>query len=250
MLDAHVRPEFAAFGNHLVFLARHRGRMRMDRSGVYIDGAVASLSSYTPWPESSTLPCSLPAVRLAPWSPCDWPARLREAGYGPAERLAYMQSTGSHGRGEESPEVSIEAARSASALREFAAVQAEGFATGVAEVDGWWAPFFAEQAARNGGDAEQTFYLARVGGTAAATTLVLRAQGVAGIYAVATRPAYRRRGLARALLDRARTDAMAQYGIDRVILQAVSGSYPEAYYAKLGFRCTHELAVWRTPAAP
>lgn len=141
--------------------------------------------------------------------------------------------------------VEIEVARTEPALREFAAVQAAGFADADGSIDAWWAHHFVHAALANRSDPGQTFYLARVGGSAVGTTLVVRAAGVAGIYAVATMPGFRCRGVARALLDRACLDATHSHGMSRIILQAMKGSYAESYYAKLGFRQLYELAVWR-----
>ena len=245
MLEAFENPGFAAFDNHLAFLGKHRGRLVADGSGWTLHGASPALSCWTPSPGLIDVPPDCAAVRLGPWCGPDWEDRLTAAGFRPAERLAYMELDRLGSEPRTAADVAIDVARTDAALREFAAVQAAGFATGDAEVDGWWTPFFTEIALANGLDADQSFYVARVGGHAAATTLVLRGAGVAGIYAVATRPEYRCRGLAHALLARACTDAATGHRLERVILQAMAGSYPERYYAKLGFRQTYALTVWR-----
>jgi GNAT superfamily N-acetyltransferase len=245
MLEAFERPEFAAFGNHLAFLGKHRGRLNVDASGWTLTGASDELSCWTPRTDTVAVPSWCKAVRLAPWAGAVWDECLPRAGFAPGERLAYMELERLALAHRTAGNVTIEVARSGTALREFAAVQAAGFATGDAAVDDWWRPFFTEVALANRLDAEQSFYLARVGDEAAATTLVVRAAGVAGIYAVATHPEFRRRGLAQALLARACADAAAEHGIERVILQATAGSYPERYYAKLGFRQAYVLTVWR-----
>ena len=192
MLEAFERPEFAAFGNHLAFLGKHRGRLNVDASGWTLTGASDELSCWTPRTDTMAVPSWCKAVRLAPWAGAVWDECLPRAGFAPGERLAYMELERLVLAHRTAGDVTIEVARSGTALREFAAVQAAGFATGDAAVDDWWRPFFTEVALANRLDAEQSFYLARVGDEAAATTLVVRAAGVAGIYAVATRPEFRR----------------------------------------------------------
>lgn len=252
MFDALAKPEFAAFANHLVFLARHRGTLRVEDDGYWIDGACPALSCWIPGPGVDRLPASCSAVRLAPWTEKEWSSMLVQAGYAAAERLTYLELerlVPVERRVDAA--VSIDFACDAAGLREFAAVQAAGFATGRVDIDAWWEPFFLRVALANQCEDDQTFYLARVDGRAASTTLAVRGAGVTGIYAVATRPEHRCRGLAHALLERAATDSARTHGLERVILQAMTGSYPETYYRKLGFRSICELQVWRLKdAAP
>jgi GNAT superfamily N-acetyltransferase len=90
---------------------------------------------------------------------------------------------------------------------------------------------------------EQSLYVLRVDGDPASVTLVLRSGPVTGIYAVATKPAYRGRGLASALLAQARRDAAG----GRLTLQVVEGSDAERLYLKLGFRPAFRSPHFRRP---
>lgn len=73
-----------------------------------------------------------------------------------------------------------------------------------------------------------------------ATALLSNTDGVAGIYNVGTRRVHRRRGFARALMERAMEDAMASS--DVVTLQVSPGSVAEHFYLRLGFEQVHS---WR-----
>ncbi|MGO4592313.1 GNAT family N-acetyltransferase [Leifsonia sp. 2TAF2] len=65
-----------------------------------------------------------------------------------------------------------------------------------------------------------------------------------GLFAVATRPAARRRGLARALVQ-ALTAASGEHGIRGLWLQVLAGNAPaHALYASLGFRPASRYAYW------
>lgn len=245
MLQSPANVVDPLFANHLAFLARHRGTRRDEPDGVWIDGASPELSTWTPLSSMNALPPALPAVRPGPWATARDLATLRERGYRPGANLSYMERDREPSVPRNDPDVTVEVARSEAALREFAAVQAAGFLSGSASDDAWWSALFLEMALKSRLDWQQTFYLARVFGEAVACTLVVRESGVAGIYAVATRPPFRRRGLARVLLERACDDAATMYGLARVILQATTGDEPEAYYARLGFTTRYQLAVWR-----
>jgi len=69
-----------------------------------------------------------------------------------------------------------------------------------------------------------------------------------GLYAVATRPSARRRGLARALAV-ALARRSAEHGVHRVWLQVLAGNTAaHALYASLGFRRASGYAYWSPPA--
>ena len=84
-------------------------------------------------------------------------------------------------------------------------------------------------------------YVARVGGEPVASASVLLAEGVAGLYSVATPPAWRGRGLGTAITRYALADAR-DAGYDTATL----GAEPVAVnlYRRLGFRAIGEMRVY------
>jgi hypothetical protein len=127
----------------------------------------------------------------------------------------------------------------------FAGIQSAGFATGNSETDDWWRAYFTEQARANYDHAAQQFFLGYLDEEEPVTsTLVVRGPGVTGIYAVATVPEHRSIGASATVLEYARRGALLS-DHERVVLQAVSGSYPERYYEKLGFFTRYVSQVWR-----
>lgn len=88
-----------------------------------------------------------------------------------------------------------------------------------------------------------TFYLGYVDGQPVATLHLLRDGSTAGIYAVGTAKAYRRRGVSSTLVARAVRDAQTA-GCDLVCLSTEAGGYAEGLYAKLGFERAFESALW------
>ena len=88
-----------------------------------------------------------------------------------------------------------------------------------------------------------TFYIGYVEGQPVATLHLLRDGSTAGLYAVGTAKAYRRRGVSAALMARAVGDAQTA-GCDLVCLSTEAGGYAETLYAKLGFEWAFESAMW------
>jgi len=88
-----------------------------------------------------------------------------------------------------------------------------------------------------------TFYLGYVDGQAVATLHLLRDGATAGVYAVATAKAHRRRGVSSTLIARAIGDARAA-GCDLVCLSTEADGYAEALYAKLGFARVFVSELW------
>ncbi|WP_328522530.1 GNAT family N-acetyltransferase [Kribbella sp. NBC_00359] len=243
-------PDAALLDNHLAFLAAHRGEVRRSAAGIEVVGESAEFSAWIPLSPSAELPAGTATVRLVPWSGEGWEERLTAAGFEPAEVLVHMKAP-------------VEPTADASlAAQVVAAIVTDEDAAGFAEVQSaafldedepdydWWRKKFLELAVRNYPAPDQSLYLLRVDGDPASVTLVLRTGDVFGVYAVATKPAYRGRGLASALLAQARRDATRAAGSEgapRLTLQVVEGSDAERLYLKLGFRAAFRSPHFRRP---
>jgi GNAT superfamily N-acetyltransferase len=266
----------ALLDNHLAFLAAHRGEVRRSAAAIEVVGESPEFSAWIPLSPSAELPPGTTTVRLVPWSGDKWEHRLTSAGFEPAEVLVHMEAT--------VEPVSQEAGEpvhgSPVVGRVVAAIATDEDAAGFAEVQSaafldedepdyeWWRKKFLELAVRNYSAPDQSLYLLRVDGDPASVTLVLRTGAVFGVYAVATKPAYRGRGLASALLAQARQDAAeaaraarSEDGdgrtpgrdgaggeeVPRLTLQVVEGSEAERLYLKLGFRAAFRSPHFRRP---
>jgi GNAT superfamily N-acetyltransferase len=89
-------------------------------------------------------------------------------------------------------------------------------------------------------------YLGRIDGRPVATSRVAIAAGVAGLYAVATLPDVRGRGIGRAM-TLAALNAGRALGYRIGVLQASDEGLP--VYRRLGFRTVFDYAVYQAPAA-
>lgn len=236
---AGVPDDAALLDNHLAFLAAHRGELRRSAAGIDVIGEDDFFSCWIPLSADAAIPDGTSAVRLVPWSGTGWEPRLMEVGFEPAEVLVHMEAPASETAGE--PLAAIGTDEDAVA---FAEVQAAAFlGEDDPDVD-WWRQKLREMALRNYAEPDQSLYLLRVDGDPASITLVFRTGQVFGIYAVATKPAYRGRGLASTLLGQARRDAAS----GRLTLQVVEGSAAERLYRKLGFRSVFRSPHFRLPA--
>lgn len=92
-------------------------------------------------------------------------------------------------------------------------------------------------------DERNTFYLAKVEDQPCGVLHLLIDGATAGIYAVATLTAYRRRGVSSTLMARAIRDAQ-RAGADAIGLSTTTGGYAEQLYTRLGFEPAFQTSVW------
>ena len=228
----------ALLDNHLAFLAAHRGQVRRSADAIEVVGESEEFSAWIPLSPDASLPPAVSTVRLVPRSGAGWEERLAAAGFKAAEVLVHMEAPAGSAVGE-----AVAAIGSEADAVGFAEVQSAAFLE-VGEPDyDWWQRMFVEQAVKNYREPDQSLYLLRVDGDPASITLVLRTGTVAGVYAVATKPQYRGRGLATRLLAQARRDAAG----GRLTLQVVEGSDAERLYLSLGFRRAYHSPHFRRP---
>jgi ribosomal protein S18 acetylase RimI-like enzyme len=128
----------------------------------------------------------------------------------------------------------------AEAIEQHVLVQAAGFDNDPAELRAFMPAQVVASAER--------FYLGYADGVPAATAVMVPTPPDAGIFAVSTDPAYRRRGLGRAVTVAGVRDAAAA-GCDLVYLQASEMGYP--LYEALGFRTVELYRTFvRRPGEP
>ena len=241
----------ALFRNHLSFFRLHRGDFFVAPDAVYIVAEAPGVTSWVPLSDAAERPADFDAVRLIPESGDEWPDRLQEAGFQPAESLSYQefaldrQLTPRAERGD----YEVHVASSPDDAQAFAEVQSAAFLEGGdGAEDRWWREFFPWAALRNYVDSNQDLLMIREDGTAVAVLLLVYDEDVAGIYAVATRPEYRNRGLSTGLLN-AGLERARQRGLKRAILQAMCGSFADGFYRRAGFEERYVSTVWRRTAA-
>ncbi len=88
---------------------------------------------------------------------------------------------------------------------------------------------------------EVTLLEAHLGGKIAGVSALFRTRGIAGVYCVGTIPKFRRRGVATALLSRARE--MADSEERALVLQTLTSDGATAFYRARGFARVHSKLV-------
>ena len=127
-------------------------------------------------------------------------------------------------------------------MDEFSEVQCRGFLE-KQEIYDSWAPFLREANHHNLNNKNQKFYIGALNGKPLGVVLSVFTELMAGIYAVATLPEYRKKGVSAAILQKAIIDAKLR-GCQVVTLQVVQGSYAETFYHKLGFETAFQTEIF------
>jgi GNAT superfamily N-acetyltransferase len=141
-------------------------------------------------------------------------------------------------------ELEIRPVREAGEVRTFARTMMEGFEAAPALMD----PRAEAVAATSGGPRSPArYYLGYVGHRPACTAVRYSTRGTAGIYGVATRPEFRRRGFGAAVTYRAALDGRSD-GCSRSYLQ--SSAVGRSVYEKIGYRFVEEYHLWGPATSP
>ena len=136
------------------------------------------------------------------------------------------------------PELEIERVRTPETLEEFEEASFEGFElVGVYNPGCWHAPASLD-------DPDMRYFTGRVQGRAVSVSIGVISDGVVGLFGVATKPAYRRRGYGTAMTWVALSSAST--------LPAVLGpsEMGEPLYRRMGFGDFHHFWTWRRKRSP
>jgi ribosomal protein S18 acetylase RimI-like enzyme len=99
----------------------------------------------------------------------------------------------------------------------------------------WWREFMRRKGRENLRNRSQRFLLAYDGAHPVGTLICVYSDALVGLYAIATVPEHRRRGVCSTLVDVALIDASTR-GLKMTTLQVMRGSTAQLVYQNLGFR--------------
>lgn len=239
MPDRKYAAVWPLFENSLAFYETHRGQVR-EQAGTYLLESERPEFSYAVLgPDHGSLPDDVKLVHVAPWSG-NWERELRTRGFAPQGSLIWMSLE--HLRHVPDGGIPIRRVETEADWEAFSQVQTRSYFESEPDYQSWL-PWLRAANLRNRGAHDQVFYLASVGDQPAGTTLLLRRGEITGIYAVATAPAFRRRGISTALLTRAVSDARAA-GAHTVTLQVNGGTPAEDFYRQTGFTEAFATQIW------
>jgi GNAT superfamily N-acetyltransferase len=168
---------------------------------------------------------------------------LFQAGFLDQSGLSYMVLGDAPPDWKTSKLLRVEVVDSVGAMETFSEVQTWGFD---ATEEGYreWHPWLRQANLRNLDNSEQRFYIGRLGDAAVGVTLTVCTSGIAGIYAVATLPSFRKQGVSATLMKQAIADARAR-GCRTITLQVKQDSYAEGFYQRLGFERVFSTRFFR-----
>jgi ribosomal protein S18 acetylase RimI-like enzyme len=127
-------------------------------------------------------------------------------------------------------------------METFSELQSRGFLENQ-EAYATWHPWLRAANFKNLQNKDQYFFIAEIDGTPAGVVLMIVHEGIAGIYAVATPPQFRKNGVSTSILKHAVIEAK-KLGCSTITLQVKNGSYAESLYRKLGFKTAFEMQIF------
>lgn len=233
--------------NHFSFTALHRAKVIRQPDFVRWESPSEAFRCVLADSQSSlaSLTSETSAVRTFPWTG-DIAAGLENLGFRGTGCLRYMTlppdraAVASAASGPVDFQIRI--AETETELGQFSDVQASSFLSPGEKFEPLRA-FLHEANLKNLKHPAQTFYVGSLEDKPVAVTLLLTHEGTAGIYAVATLPEFRRRGLSRLLLARAIADGRRR-GCDIITLQVHRNSEAERLYLHLGFSVEFDCMLW------
>jgi GNAT superfamily N-acetyltransferase len=240
--------DLALFEERLVFLANQREGLQRYADRIEVIADRPELATVYPLADIALDP-RWSSVTVLPWAGLQWDARLTEAGFRRAERMAFLERPVELPIAARAlPGVTIEVVTDTAGADEFAAIQAECFPL-PSEPDAQKRTlYFRTRVLRAIERGHSIYLLLRIGGVAQAITMVQIAGTVAGIYLVGTRAAARGQGLATILLREAQRRAL-EAGCDVLKLQANADGPAYGIYTRSGFVERFQAAVWRKQPA-
>ena len=223
------------------FLSRHRGHVEWRGDVAWVESerpeftfaVVSGLNVDTETFERFSTIYLMSGVEV------DLPAR----GYLAASSVTFMSSTSDPSQWPTGPQMNIWRASDVTSMAAFSDTQAKGFLE-TPEAHSVWFPFLEAANRRNLEDPKQFFCIGSLDGEFAGTTLVIDEDGTFGLYAVATPPQHRKKGIATHVMRESLRISGHQAG-QPIVLQVVSDSYAERLYQKLGFREDARALVFR-----
>ncbi len=238
------KTEQTLLNNHLAFLASHRGSVRRDGDTLFIesDRMEFTYAILGRGARVEKLPPTSQTLQHLPWNEATVDD-LNRTGFSPTIGLSYMVL------GENLPEwrvrtdLSIERVRDVAHMDVFSNVQSRGFNETQESFDRWH-PWLRAANHRNLENPNQLFYVGSLGNEAVGVVLTVIDGESAGIYAVATLPNHRKKGISATIMKQAVLDAQAK-GCNIMTLQVKQDSYVEDFYRHLGFNRVFTTGMYR-----
>lgn len=229
--------------NYVEFLGLFRGTVKRENNRITIESDRTEFSMLFPLKElpANALQNFSGSVVSLPWLK-EAEAAIQQSSLSKKNEIVFM-SKPLNPYIEEDDRIQVRVAQSVKDIEEFSLAQSQGFLESEADFNDWH-PWLKDANLRNQNSKNVKFLIADIGAKPSAVTLLVETKDACGVYAVATPPAQRKKGLSTCLLAAAEQIAKDSGYID-MCLQVTAGAYAEQFYQRLGFKEEYRIGIWK-----
>lgn len=224
---------------HIYFLLKHRGVRESLKYGEFIHSDKREFNIAFPLSNEGIDKISNSyTIYLPQWVLINEQMKLK---YKKTGSLTYMVLTDKEIKLKINTKIITKIATSLSDIEDFSIVQGKAFCETEDEFNEWYL-WMREKNIKNLDENNQKFYVAYENNIPVGVLLCIYNKNIAGIYAVATLPEHRRKGISTTLIQRAVADAIYN-NMTTVTLQASTESYAHCLYKNIGFKNMFECSI-------
>jgi len=224
---------------HIHFLSKHRGVRERVENNEIIDSDKTEYNIAFPLSNEGIEKISKKySIYLPQWVLIKEQMKIK---YKKTGSLTYMVLVHEKPKMEINKEIITKKAISLSDIEDFSIVQGKAFCETEEEFNEWYY-WMREKNIKNLEDNTQNFYIAYENECPVGVLLCIYNKNMAGIYAVATLPEHRKKGISTTLINRAIDDADIN-NMTLITLQTTTKSYAHSLYKKLGFQDVFDCSI-------
>lgn len=225
--------------SHINFLAKHRGKRECRNYSEFIDSEKSEYNIAFPLSNEGIEKINKNyTIYLPQWILLNEQMELK---YKKTGSLTYMVLIDEIIKLKINKQIIIKRATSLSGIEDFSIVQGKAFCETEEEFNEWYL-WMREKNIDNFNDKTQNFYVAYENEKPVSVLLSIYHKETTGIYAVATLPEHRKKGISTTLIQRAINDAISN-NMMIITLQTSTESYSHSFYKNLGFNNAFECSI-------
>jgi GNAT superfamily N-acetyltransferase len=243
-MNSKKYPDYQSlFENHLAFLSSHRGTVNQDGDCFYIESSRKEFTYAVLGTDEKELGLldRFSIQHLTPWSSTT-EQELLKSGFHHQGGLSYMELPENGPAWKLNSQLNAQRITNEQDMATFSEVQGRGFISNEEAYQDWM-PWLHHYNLKNLYHSDQSFYVGYLDQKPVGCALLVKTQGTAGIYAVATLPNFRKLGVSTTIMHQL-IETAKHSGCKQITLQVVQGSYAEKFYEKLGFQTAFQVKVY------
>jgi GNAT superfamily N-acetyltransferase len=224
---------------HIYFLSKHRGIRECLEYGEFIHSDKAEYNIAFPLSNEGIDKINKKyTIYLPQWVLINDQMKLK---YKKIGSLTYMVLNDEKIKLEINKKIIVKRASSLSDIEDFSIVQGKAFCETEEEFNEWYL-WMREKNIKNLDDNTQNFYVAYENEKPVGVLLSIYNKNIAGIFAVATLPEHRKKGISTTLMQSAVDDAICN-NMTTITLQTSTESYAHSFYRNIGFENVFECSI-------